>query len=152
MQILVPRYRYNPNAKVDSIYQGVALGNQTVTTVRMPSVDGNRMEAQREYGAMIPRGQGGRVATLVLGGMETSLDEMKYILEECKERRFQEKRTPMQIVDMCRLLNERRNDMVKHFQKNPSERPRRRKVGLYLPRGYRLMQTDEPGLKVVIKD
>ena len=50
MDYFVPKYRRNPNEKVESIYSGIAPGNQTVTTVVKPSMDGNHMEATKVYG------------------------------------------------------------------------------------------------------
>lgn len=149
--ILVPKYRRNPNEKVDALYYGVANGGTTVTTLVKPSQDRNRMEATRVYGAGLERGQGGRIAILVLGGMETTLDEMEYIMEAKRQKKFVPHRTGKEIADLCRLLLERRNDLVKFYRKNPSEKPRKRKVRLYLPRGYQYIPTAEPGLQVLVK-
>ena len=152
MEILVPKYRRDPNAKVESLYQGVSRSGGTVTAVRMPSADGNRMETTRVYGPGIPRGQGGRVGVLVLGGMETSLDEMQDILEMKQRKPFVPRRTPREITDMCRALLDRRNDAImaarKQAKANPSEVQRKRTVRLHLPVGYRLVPTSEPGFMI----
>ena len=151
VDFFIPKYRRNPNAKVHSLYAGVTHGNRTVTTLIKPAPDGNRMEATRAYGDMLPRGEGGQIAVLVLGGMETTLDEMEYILEAKHQRKFVPERDGKEIAAMCRMLLERRNDLVRHYRKNPSERPRKREVRLHLPVGYRFMQTDTPGLKVLAR-
>lgn len=110
------------------------------------------METTRIYGAGLPRGQGGLIGVLVLGGMETSLDEMEYIAEARREKKFVPQRDPSDIVNMTRLVLERRNDLIRHFRKNPSEAPKLKpRRGLYLPRGYRLVPTKEPGLKIVAR-
>ena len=151
MDILVPKYRRNPNERVESLYFGVAQGNRTVTTLVKPSLDRNRLEASRAYGPMLPRGSGGQVAVLVLGGMETTLAEMEYILEAKRQKRFVPRRSNHEIADMCRLLTERRNDQIRYLRKNPSEAPKRRPVRLLLPRGYRFVRTSEPGLRVRVR-
>ena len=151
IEILVPRFRRDPNEKIVSLYSGVANGNATVTTVVKPSLDRNRMETTRVYSPGLPRGQGGRIAILVLGGMETTLDEMEYIIEAKKQKKFVPHRTGKEVADMCRLLLERRNDLVRHYQKNPSEKPKKRTVRLHLPVGYRFVGTSEPGLKVLAR-
>lgn len=155
VEILVPKYRRNPNEKVYSIYSGVAPGNRTVTTVIKPSADRNHLEATREYGAGLPRGQGGRIAVLVLGGLETTLDEMQYIIEAKQQQKFKPKRKNREIADMCRLLLERRNERIeqarKFFKANPSEKPRKRTVRLHLPVGYKYVPTAEPGLNILAR-
>ena len=151
--ILVPKYRRDPNEKVEAIYSGVAPGNRTVTTIIKPSLDRNSMEATREYGDGLPRGVGGRIAVLVLGGMETTLDEMEYIIEAKKQKPFKEQKKPWEIADMCRLLLQRRNERIlrdrKYYKANPSERPKKRTVRLHLPVGYRMVNTSEPGLRIL---
>lgn len=152
MDFTVPKYRRNPNQKIEAIYSGVSRGGGTVTTVVKPSVDGNRMEAERVYGDPMPRGQGGRAAVIVLGGMETTLDEMEDILAMAKAKKFVPKRGVGEIVQMCEELRGRRNDMIKHFQKNPSEAPKKLpKKRLYLPVGFKYVPTSEPGLRMLAK-
>mgnify|MGYP001587946274 FL=1 len=151
IEILTPKYRRNPNEKVESLYFGVGARGTQVLTLTKPSLDRNHMESTRTYSQGIPRGQGGRIATLILGGMEATLDEVEYILEAHKEKKFQQRRSGGEIADMCRLLIEKRNDRFKFFQKNPSEKPRRRKRRIYLPVGYRYVDTPEPGFKMLAK-
>ena len=156
MDYLVPKYRRNPNAKIQALYQGVADGHTTVTRVVKPSLDGNRMEATSEYGPGLPRGQGGRIGVLVLGGMETTLDEMEYLLESRRQKPFVPQRTGGEVARMCRSLMERRNEQIEHWRKyvarNPSEAPKPKKtVRLHLPVGYRYVGTSEPGLKVLAR-
>lgn len=156
IQVLVPKYRRDGNAKVHSVYAGVASGDRTVTTILKPSIDRNHMEATRVYGPGIGRGQGGRIAVLVLGGMETTLDEMEYIVAAKQEKKFVPRHTGGEIVEMCRLLQVRRNEQIEAQRKfvagNPSEAPKKKRmVRMYLPTGYRMMQTSEPGFKVLAR-
>lgn len=90
---------------------------------------------------------------LVLGGMETTLDEMEYILECSRQKKWEPRKTQGEIAQMCHAVQERRNEQIKYFRKNPSEAPklRPRRPGLYLPRGYRMVPTEEPGLRVRMK-
>ena len=124
MEHFTPKYRRDPNAKIYSLYQGVAPGGRTVTKVVKPSLDGNHLEATRTYGPGLARGQGGLAAVIVLGGMETTLDEMEYLVEARRQKAFVPKRSGGEIAEMCRMLMERRNDAIKYFRKNPSETPR----------------------------
>ena len=152
MEILTQRYRRNPNTMVHHAYVGVAPGAVTVTKIVAVNKDADRMDTTRVYGAGIPRGVGGRIATLVLGGCETTLDEIEYILEGIKEKKFVPKRKPGDIVQMCRLLAERRNDRIKYWRKNPSEAPRPRPAPvLHLPVGVRMVETSEPGFRIAMK-
>ena len=154
MEHFTPKFRRNPNAKIESLYQGVASGGRTVTAIVKPSAYRNSMEKTLVYGPGIPRGQGGMVASIVLGGMETSLDEMEYILEGMREKKFVPNHTGGQVAQMCRALMERRNDRIRYLRKNPSEAPKPKPKGtvrLYLPRGYRFMQTPEPGFKIAVR-
>ena len=156
MEILVPKFRPNPNEMVASVYSGVAPGGRTVTSITKVSADRNHMETTRVYGPGLPRGQGGRIGVLVLGGMLTTLDEMEYILAAKQEKQFAPKRTPSDIMGMCRLIAERRNEQVeaarKHALANPSEMPRKRRtVRLHLPVGVRYVGTNVPGLKVLAR-
>lgn len=151
VEILVPKFRRDPNEKVDSLYSGVSRGGGTVTTLIKPSLDCNRLEATSVYGPGLPRGQGGRIAILVLGGMETTLDEVEYILEAKRQKKFVPKRGPGEIAEMCRFLLEARNERVKHLRKNPAERPRKKTVRLYLPVGYHFAPTAEPGLSLAVR-
>ena len=151
MEILTHKGRRNPNEKIDAIYSGVAPGGRTVTTIVRPSADGNRMEKSRVYGPGMPRGAGGQVAVLILGGMETTLDEMEYILEAQREKTFVPRRRPSDIVAMCRMLIERRNVLIKRVRANPSEfpKPKKRRVRLHLPVGYRMVQSGVPGVRLL---
>ena len=156
MDFLVPKYRRDPNEKIESLYSGVASGHQTVTVLVKPSQDRNHMEAIRTYGPGIPRGQGGRIGVLVLGGMETTLDEMEYLIQAKNEKKFIPQRGSGEIVAMARLLIDRRNEQIeerrKYLKANPSEAPKRRRtVRLHLPVGFRYVGTSEPGLKVLAR-
>lgn len=153
MEFLVPKYRRNPNEKVVSVYSGVAAGHRTVTSVVRPSLDRNRLEAHRVYGPGLARGQGGRAAVLVLGGMETTLDEMEYILEAKRQKKFVAQRKGWEIAAMCRLLLDRRNEQIMEARRlvkaNPSMQPKKRRVRLHLPVRYHYAPTNEPGLQVL---
>lgn len=148
IEILTPKYRRDPNEKISSVYHGVASGNRTVTAIRRPSADRNRMETTKVYGPALRRGESGRVAVLVLGGMETSLDEMEYILEAKRQKKFIPRRGMGEIADMCRLILDRRNELIKQMQKHMPASPKKRTVRLHLPVGHRMVKTDEPGLKM----
>lgn len=133
-----------------SLYYGVAPGGTVVTKVIKRSRTEDRLEASRTYEPGIPRGQGGQIAHLIIGGMETSLDEIEDLLAAKKERKFTPRRGPGEIADMCRQLIEIRNDKIKYYRKNPSEAPKPKpKVRLHLPVGFRYVQTNEPGLRVL---
>ena len=156
MEFSVPKYRRDPNEKIEAVYSGVTHGNRTVTTIVRPSLDRNRMEATRVYGPALARGEGGRVAVLVLGGMETTLDEMEYILEAKREKKFVPRRNQGEIAQMCRLLQNRRNEAIEAARRrlaanSVTETPRKKKKVLHLPVGYRMVQTSEPGLRVLAK-
>ena len=152
MEILTQKYKRNPNAMVHSAYVGVVPGGRTVTRITAVNKDQDRMDASRTYGAGISRGQGGRVATLILGGMETTLDEIEYIVEGLKAKKFVAQKKPSDIATMCRALAERRNDRVKYLRKNPSEAPKKpRGPVLHLPVGYRMVNTAVPGMRVAMK-
>lgn len=152
MEILAPKYRRDPNAKVHSAYVGVAPGNRTVTRITQVSQAADGLSTSRVYGTGIPRGQGGRVATIVLAGMETTLDEVEYMLEGIREKKFIEKRSRGDIVKMCKAIAERRNEQIKYWRRNPTEapQPKPRKT-LYLPRNVRMVQTPIPGFKIAMK-
>ncbi len=156
METLIPKYRYHPNEKVYSLFSGVSSGGRTVTAVVKASADRNRLEKTVTYGTGIPRGQGGRVAVLVLGGMETTLDEMQYILQSKQEKKFVPRRNGSDIAEMCRLLQARRNEQIEALRKylvgNPSEIPqKKRTVRLHLPVGFRYVPTSEPGFRVLAR-
>lgn len=152
MDWFAPRFRRDPNEKVDSIYIGVASGNRTITSIRKRSRTADAMETSLlEEGPMMPRAQGGQIGTLILGGMETSLDEMEELLQATREERFVPERTPGDIVRMCEYLADWRNERIKHLRRNPSERLRQRRPGLYLPLGYRLAPTNEPGMRITVR-
>lgn len=155
MEILVPKYRENPNQMVSAVYAGIAPGGRTVTTVVKPSADRNRMEATRVYGEGLPRGVGGQIGVLVLGGMVTTLAEMEYIIAAKQDKKFVPQRKTGEIAGMCRLLAERRNEQIRAARKqartNPSTMPKKRTVRLHLPVGFRYVNTSEPGLRVAIR-
>lgn len=156
MDILTNRFKRNPNEKIHSLYHGVTSGGLTVTTIVRPSVDKQRMEATKVYGPGMKRGQGGHVAVLVIGGMETTLDEMEYILQAKRAKGFTPRRKSGEIADMCRLLIERRNEQIEAARKlvagNPSMAPKKKRtVRLHLPVGFRYVQSKEPGLKVLMR-
>lgn len=151
MDWFAPKHRRNPNEKVDTLYFGVASGNRTVTRLVKKSRVADSMEATQSYGPGLQRGVGGQIACLILGGMETSLDEIEYILEAQKEKRFVPERKSGEIAAMCQVLAERRNERFKHFRENPSEVPKKRSVRLHLPVGYRMQQTSEPGFKILAR-
>jgi hypothetical protein len=156
LEFLVPKYRRDPNEKVASLYYGVAPGGTTITRLEKKSRTQDKMEVTRTYGAGIPRGQGGNIATLIIGGMETTLDEMEDILaikkQKEKENAFIPRRSNKEVADMCHILLEQRNDKIRHLRKNPSEVPNPRpKIRLHLPVGYRMAETPEPGLRMLAR-
>ena len=144
VELLIGKHSRDPNAMVDSIYHGVAPGNRTVTTIRRPSEDRNRMETTRTYGPALDRGQGGQAAVLVLGGMETSLAEMEYILEAKRAKTFIPKRSEKEIAVQ-------RNERIMELRKNHTVRPKKKTVQLHLPVGFKYAQTGMPGLKALVK-
>lgn len=154
MEILAPKYRRNPNAMVHSAYLGVAPGMRTVTRITKLDRAADAITTSSAYGAGIPRGAGGRIATIILAGMETTLDEVEYMLEGIKEKKFVPQRKPSDIAKMCQMVAERRNERIKYLRRNPSEAPRpRHKRGpvLHLPVGYRMAKTSEPGFEIAVK-
>lgn len=151
MEILTQRYKRRPNEKIESLYFGVAPGGRTVTSIVKPSEDGNHMEATRVYGPGLPRGEGGQIATLILGGMEVTLAEIEDILAAKREKKFVPRRSPGEIVDMCRQLQERRNEQIIHLRKNPSEAPKRARIPFYLPVGVKMVPTSVPGLRIAAR-
>ena len=152
MNWFAPKFRRNPNEKIHSLYFGVADGNATKTRLVKPSHDKTRLEATETLGPMLARGQSGSAGVFILGGLETTLDEMEYIAECAKEKKFVQRRSNGEIAAMCRELLFRRIEQSKYFRKNPSEAPKPKKRNiLYLPVGFRWVQTSEPGLKVALK-
>ena len=153
MDFFIPKYRRNPNEKVDSLYYGVNPrgGLGAITRIRKVSLDGNRMETTQEAATGgLKRGEGGLAGILVLGGMETTLDEMEDIVQARKEKKFVPKRGPSEIAQMAHYLIERRNERIRYLRKNPSERPKKRPTKrLYLPMGFKYVPTSEPGLNVL---
>ena len=152
MEILVPKYRRDPNAMVHSAYTGLASGNRSVTTIRSFNKNTERMETSRIYGeGGLARGQSGKVGTFILGGLVTTLAEVEYLVQGIKEKKFVRRRSSSEIVNMCRELTERRNERIKYLRKNPSEasnlKPRR---GLFLPKRIRMARTSEPGLSIAV--
>ena len=153
MDFYTPKFRRDPNEKVQSLYWGVANGNRVVTSLVKHSPVADRMEATRAYEPPMQRGVGGRCAVLVIGGMETTLDEVEYILEAKKQKPFKPQRNQGEIASMCQLVMERRNDAIRHFRRNPSEapKPKKRTARIYLPSGYQYRPTSVPGLKVLAR-
>ena len=153
MEHFTPKYRPNPNEKVYSLYQGITAGGGTVTSVVKKSRTEDKLEKTRIFGPReLQRGESGQAAVIILGGMETSLAEMEYILEARRQKKFVPKRAGGEIAQMCRLLRERRNATILHYRKNPSETPKKKRtVQLYLPVGLRYVPTSEPGLQVLAR-
>ena len=152
MEILTNKYRRDGNQMVASAYIGVASGGRTVATVTAVNRDADRLERSATFGPGLARGQGGNIGTFILGGMVTTLDEVEYIVEGIKEKRFVQRKSQGEIVTMCGELAERRNTLIKHYRKNPSEAPRPKpKTPFYLPVGYRMAQTPEPGFRIAVR-
>ena len=156
MEHFTPKYRRNPNEKIESLYVGVASGNRTVAAIVRPSLDRDHMETSKVYGPGLPRGVGGRIAVLVLAGRETTLDEVEYIVQAKQAKKFIPQRGPGEIAQMGRLLLERRNEQiearVKYLKANPSEMPKKKRtVRLHLPVGFRYVGTSEPGLNILAR-
>ena len=150
METFTPKFRRDGNQKIHSIYYGVANGHQVAKVVMAPSWDHSRMDRTitREQG--LPRGASGEAAVIILGGMETTLDEMEYILEAHRQKKFVQRRDGREIAQMCQALMERRNDAIRYYRRNPSEAPKKKKtVRLHLPVGYRYVDTAVPGFKVL---
>ena len=154
MEVLIPKYRRDPNAMVHHAFVGIAPGNRSVTTITSFNKNTERMEQSRVYGAaVLPRGQSGNIGTLILGGMVTTLDEVEYLVEANKEKKFVRQKSGSEIARMCRNLQDRRNEAIKYLRKNPSVNanlPKPKRPGLYLPKGVRMVQTKEPGLRIAI--
>lgn len=154
MELLFPRHRLGPNTPVQSLYSGVG-SRGPVTSIVRAHADGNHLERMSLEGVATPvpgRGEGGNAAVIILGGMETTLDEVRDMLAARRERKFVAQKKPGEIVRMCRELLERRNDALRYFKKNPSEAPKPRpRVRLLLPRGFRMVPTREPGLEVRVR-
>ena len=152
MDWFAPKYRRDPNQMVHSAYVGVADGGRTVSTVTAVNRDADKLESSATYGRGLARGQGGNVGTFILGGMVTTLDEVEYIVEGIREKRFVRQKSQGEIVAMCGDLAERRNTLIKHYRKNPSEAPRPKpKIPFYLPVGYHMMETPEPGFRIAVR-
>jgi len=133
---------------VHSLYHGVAGDNKTVTRIVKPGADGNQMEATRTYEHGIARGQGGNIATLILGGMETTLDEMEDILAAKKDKKWVPRKSNSDIADMCRHLMNQRNEKILEARKNPLTHTQPKKPLFYLPVGVQMVDTPIPGLKL----
>ena len=74
------------------------------------------------------------------------------MLEGIREKKFVPKRKPGDIVKMCRMVAERRNERIKYWRKNPSEAPKRRpKPVLHLPVGVRMVDTSVPGMRIAMR-
>jgi hypothetical protein len=111
------------------------------------------METTKIYGPGLPRGQSGHIGVLVLGGMETTLAEMEYLIAAKKAKKFVPQRNQSEIAKMCRLLQERRNEHIMDARKRAgTSQPKPKKtVRLHLPVGFRYVGTREPGLKVLAR-
>ncbi len=152
MDFFAPQFRRDPNERIHSLYTGVADGGTTVTAIRRVSADRNSLETTRVYGPGLERGQGGQIATLILGGLEATLDEVEYIAEAKRQKKFIPKNSPSDVVKMCHLILERRNDTIRAQRKaNVITGTPRRKVTLHLPVGFRMVNTTEPGLRVLAR-
>lgn len=151
METFTPKFRRNPNEKIQYLYYGVAPGHRVVTKMVKVAADRNHLEATRAYGPGLERGQGGQIGVFIMGGLETTLDEMEYILEAKKQKAFKPQRSGGEVAQMCQLLLERRNNLIRHYRKNPSEAPKKKPVRLHLPVGFRYVSTNEPGLKVLAR-
>ena len=153
MDFFSPKFRPDPNEKVLSLYRGIAPGGGTVTSLVRRSRTEDRMDKTSVRGPReLERGESGLAGVLVIGGMETTLAEVQYILEERRQRPFVQQRSCGEIAEMCAILRERRNRTIRYYRKNPSEAPKpKKKVRLYLPVGIRYMPTSEPGLKVLAR-
>lgn len=152
MEWFSPRFRRDPNEKVESLYYGVGPRGTVMTDLVTKSRDADAMMSTKTYEPGLARGEGGQAAVIILGGMETTLDEMEDILEAKKQEQFVPRRSGKEIADMCRLLLEQRNDTIRYYKKNPSEAPKRKTVRLYLPVGMRYADTSEPGLKMLVEN
>ena len=74
-------------------------------------------------------------------------------VEGVKEKKFVQQRSRGEIVAMCHELQERRNTLLRRYQKNPSEAPRKTPgPNFYLPVGYHMAQTTEPGFRILTRD
>lgn len=150
MDFFTPKWRRDPDAMVQSLYSGVSNGG-TVTSVTQVHPTEDRLMTTRQAGPMMPRGQSGLAGVFIMGGLVTPLAEMEEILQARREKRFVPQRKPGEIVRLCMNLNELRNDAIKYFRKNPSEAPKKRRVRLYLPSGYRMADTAERGFRVRVR-
>ena len=152
MEILTPKYRRNPNELVQSLYQGVSsvAGGQASVVVKKHPTEDRMQRIITPVSGGLQRGQGGMAAVLVLGGMETTLSEMEYILEARQSKKFVPKRTSGDVAEMCRLVANKRNEQIMAARKLPqaASAPKPRRPGLYLPRGFKMVPTSEPGLKI----
>jgi hypothetical protein len=153
MDFFAPKFRRDPNAMVHSLYYGVAPNGTIVTKTTMKSPTADKMETTRTYESGMKRGQGGNIATIILGGMETSLDEIEDILAAKKEKKWVPRKNNNEIADMCRHLMELRNDRILHLRKNPTESVpvSKPKPVLHLPVGYRWAPTTEPGFSIAAR-
>lgn len=147
-----PKYRKDPNAMVQSLYRGVSRSGQIETRIVKPDADGNHLEVTRTYESGLPRGQGGIIGNLILGGMVTTQAEMEDILAEKQEKKWVPKNTNSQIVKNIRELQAARNDRIEHLRKHPSEAPAvKKKNVLFLPVGVKWANTQIPGFQIATK-
>src|SRR3990167_7558929 len=152
MDILTQTYKRDGNAKVHSLYFGVSPLGGTVTTIVKKHPTEDRLEKTRVFGPPMERGAGGRAMVLVLGGMETTLDEIEDILAMAKAKPFKPQRTSGEIAAMCEYLRERRNEAIREAQKTaPAEPKKKRTINLSLRVGSRRAKTGVPGLRMRVK-
>jgi len=120
MDWFAPKYRRDPNAPVRSAYVGLTHGRKMVTKITKADPEGRMVTEVIEEPHLQP-GEGGFVGHLIIGGMETSLAEIEYLIEAKKEKKFVPRKSNKEVADMCRALMERRNDAIRHYRVNPSE-------------------------------
>ncbi len=148
-----PKFRRDPNAMVHSMYRGVASGGQIVTSLIKPDPVTGRMETIRTYEDNQERGLGGFAGHIIIGGMETTVDEMEDLMEAKREKKWVPRKSNQDIADMCRHLMEMRNEKIKYYRKNPSEAPPPppKKNVLLLPVGVKWQDTAVEGFQVATK-
>ena len=136
---------------VQSIFQGAGPGGSTVTRVVKKSPDGDYLEGTQSFGTGLGRGVGGLAGIVVMGGMVTTLDEMEYIAEARRQKTWVPRHSNNEIAKMCQHSGERHNEAVMEARKRNPNPPKKKKVTLFLPVGYRMAETSEPGLKILAR-
>lgn len=150
MEFFTPKHRDDPNEKIAYLYHGVAAGGRVITKIIKADPEKKHLVSESVFEPGIPRGQGGNIGTLIIGGLETSLAEMQDIMAAKQEKKWVPRKSNSDIAEMCRYLLEARNDAIRYYRKNPSEiPPKKPKPILYLPTGCKMVQTAEPGLKIL---